>query len=241
MARLNNILIEAKASKFRSANGFSPSEPINLKSVLLKLNVLTLFRPLSSDFSGMCMKDMDGHGFMLINSNNPIGRQHFTIAHELFHLFEEEKIIPHVCNPGGGGKNASEQNADAFAAELLMPKEGLWNLIPENELKNKNISLPTILKIEHYYSVSRLALLFRLLNIDAISKNRKEEIDNMSPAGTAWNYGYDTSLYKAGNEGLVIGDYGEKARLLFEKSKISEGHYLELLSKINRNAEEKEN
>ena len=35
-----------------------------------------------------------------------------------------------------------------------------------------------------------------------------------------------------GNENLVIGDYGEKARSLFENEKISEGHYLELLSLI---------
>jgi hypothetical protein len=49
---------------------------------------------------------------------------------------------------------------------------------------------------------------------------------------TAREYGYDVSLYNLGNEGLVIGDFGEKARKLFDAEKISEGHYLELLHKI---------
>jgi hypothetical protein len=47
---------------------------------------------------------------------------------------------------------------------------------------------------------------------------------------SACEYGYDRALYQKGNEGLVIGDYGEKARLLFEQGKISEGHYNELMN-----------
>ena len=49
-------------------------------------------------------------------------------------------------------------------------------------------------------------------------------------------------IYEAANEGLVIGDFGEKARNLFDKEKISESHYMELLSKISINGtQENEN
>ena len=44
---------------------------------------------------------------------------------------------------------------------------------------------------------------------------------------------HDLSLYEAGNNGMVIGDFGEKARLLFESGRISEGHYYELLNMIS--------
>ena len=239
MAKLDHKTIDHKTALFRIKNGLSLTESINLKSLLLKLNILTLFRPLSETFSGMCLKDAGGNGFMMINSNNPIGRQHFTIAHELYHLFEEHLVAPHKCNPGHG-KNPSEQHADAFAAALLMPKEGLLTFIPESELQH-NISIATILKIEHYYSVSRSALLFRLQNIGAIHKPNREIFEKLSPVSTASDYGYNTSLYFKGNEGLVIGDFGEKARGLFESGKISEGHYLELLSKINNGYHHPEN
>ena len=163
----------------------------------------------------MCLKDSSEHRFMLINSNQPQGRQHFTIAHELYHLYIEDKPTPHKCNPGYGSKNLTEQCADMFASSLLMPEAGICQLIPETELKTKNISIATVLKLEHYFSVSRQALLYRLLNI-----------------------GYDTALYEPANEGLVIGDFGEKARHLFEQEKISESHYIELLHKININGTE---
>ena len=42
--------------------------------------------------------------------------------------------------------------------------------------------------------------------------------------------GYDSDLYTPGNEGLVIGDFGSKARKLFDEERISEGHYIELLN-----------
>ena len=241
MAKLDLRTIKLKAAKFRLNNGLSQTEAINLKSLLLKLDVLTLFRPLSDNFSGMCLKDSYGKGYILINSNNPKGRQHFTIAHELYHLFEEGNIVPHKCNPGSSSKNSSEQNADTFAAMLLMPEEGLWGLTPEHEFKEKNISLATILKIEHYYSVSRSALLFRLQNINVLTKQNREMLGKLSPVATANDYGYDTSLYFGGNEGLVIGDFGEKARKLFESRKISEGHYLELLSKISNDEKPSKN
>ena len=172
----NKFIIEKQVAEFRIDNGLSLSEPITLKSLLLKLNILTVFRPLSENFSGMCLKDNSGHRFMLINSNQPRGRQHFTIAHELYHLFIEKKPTPHRCNPGNNSKNLTEQYADMFASSLLMPEAGICQLIPEVELKTKNISVATILKLEHYFSVSRSALLYRLLNIGIITESVRSRL-----------------------------------------------------------------
>ena len=237
----NRFIIEKQVSAFRTDNGLSASEPVTLKSLLLKLNILTVFRPLSDNFSGMCLKDNSGHRFMLINSNQPRGRQHFTIAHELYHLFIEEKPTPHKCNPGYS-KNFVEQSADMFASLLLMPESGICQLVPENELKTKSISMATILKLEHYFSVSRSALLYRLLNIGLISESTRSQFAEVGVKNSARCFGYDTALYEAANEGLVIGDFGEKARNLFDKEKISESHYMELHGKININGtQENEN
>lgn len=234
----NKFIIEKQVSEFRTDNGLSSSEPITLRSLLLKLNILTIFRPLSENFSGMCLKDSSEHRFMLINSNQPQGRQHFTIAHELYHLYIEDKPTPHKCNPGYGSKNLTEQCADMFASSLLMPEAGICQLIPETELKTKNISIATVLKLEHYFSVSRQALLYRLLNIGLIAESTRSKLAEAGVKYSARCFGYDTALYEPANEGLVIGDFGEKARHLFEQEKISESHYIELLHKININGTE---
>lgn len=223
-------LIERQAAEFRQHIGVGDTQAVNMKSLLLRLNVLTLFRPLSKSFSGMSLKSPSGERFMLINSNQPRGRQHFTIAHEFYHLFIEENPIPHKCGEEGI-KSESEQCADAFALMFLMPHTAILQMIPTEELNGK-ISLATVIRLEHYFSVSRQAIINRLCDTGFINRKQRDIMLSFPAIRTAKEYGYDTSLYHPGNENLVIGDFGEKARKLYDEEKISEGHYRELLSKI---------
>lgn len=225
------IKIEKQAAEFRQKYGFTSSDPIRLKSLLIKLNVITIFKPLSDNFSGMAIKVEDNH-FILINSKHSIGRQHFTICHELYHLYIQENFTPHHCQTATfNKKNKIEYSADLFAAYLLMPNEGIISLIPDEQLKKDKITLETILKIEHYFSCSRTALLYRLKEMQLISNKTFEEYKK-NIILTARKYGYDNSLYKSGNKGVVIGDFGTLAKQLFDKEKISEGHYAELMNSI---------
>lgn len=223
-------LVESQVSKFRQMTGLSDSEAVNLKSLLLKLNVLTIYRPLSDNFSGMSLKSSDKR-FMLVNSNHPKCRQHFTIAHELYHLYIDPNPTPHNCM-ASFKKNDVEQCADAFALMFLMPADGVRQMIPENELMAGRISLASVLRIGHYFSVSYSAVLNRLLDLRLIDRNERDSFKEYPVKKTAREYGYDITLYEPGNDNLVIGDFGEKARKLFDAGKISEGHYLEMLHKI---------
>lgn len=223
-------LVESQVSKFRQTTGLSDSEAVNLKSLLLKLNVLTVFRPLSNNFSGMSLKSGDNR-FMLINSNHPRCRQYFTIAHELYHLYIEPNPTPHNCM-ADGKKSDVEQCADAFALMFLMPADGVRQMIPDNEILEGRVSLASVLRIGHYFSVSYSAVLNRLSDLKLIDRSDRDFLKTYPVKRTARGYGYETTLYEPGNENLVIGDFGEKARRLFDEEKISEGHYMELLHKI---------
>jgi len=224
--------VSIKAFDFRKDQSLSEIEPVNCKSLLLKLNTLTCYRPLSDNFSGMCLKK-DDLTFMLINSNHPRGKQHFTIAHELYHLFIQSNFKPHLCNPGNSvGADLDEKMADAFAAELLMPEMGLKKMIPLVELENKEISISTILKLENYFSVSHAALVNRLVSLRMINSGQYDFFIHLKIKQTAKEYGFGLSLYEPGNEGAVIGDYGIIAKKLFSENKISESHYYELMNII---------
>ena len=230
-------LLERKAGEFRQFAGLSDAEAVNLKSLLLKLNVLTLYRPLSNTFSGMSLRSPGGERFMLVNSNQPRSRQHFTIAHELYHLFIEDNPLPHNSIPENS-KSESEQCADAFALLFLIPYQGILQLIPVDELQSKRITLATVIRLEQYFGVSRQAMLNRLVDAGFISRSEREAFAVYPVILSAREYGYDTSLYKPGNENLVIGDFGERARKLYDGGRISEGHYRELLHKIGINGDE---
>jgi len=241
----NNIQLEVKADSFRTNQGIGTKDPVRLRSLLSHLNVITIYKPLSGNFSGMAIKINDDKNepirFMLINSSHSIGKQHFTICHELYHLYIQDKFTSMSCQTGRYDKKDKEEyNADVFASYLLLPEYGVKSLIPLEELRKDKIKLQTVIKLEQYFSCSRSAILYRLKELSIItSKKYNEYKDNVKRS--AIQHGYSKSLYEPGNQNLAIGDYGTLARLLYEKEKISQTKYLSLLLELGMNAEEVEN
>jgi Zn-dependent peptidase ImmA (M78 family) len=225
------LKLKLYASELRRKAGYNSIEPVNFMILLKQLDVLTLFSPLSQDFSGLSIKE--GHNrFMLINCNHSLGRQNFTIGHELYHLYFDKDFVPHKCNAGlFPARNANERLADIFASHLLLPGEGILLYIPEKELIKNAIKLPTLLKIEQTYCSSRKALLHQLSEMELISR---EYIDHFSlnVQSGARQYGYSLELYNPTVANALVGAYGSLANKLLEQDKISEGHFSELMSAI---------
>lgn len=233
---MNNYQLQKAASDFRIKNGIGACEPIRMKSWLPKLGVIAVFKEMTDKFSGMALKTGD-YRFIIINSEHRVSKQHFTIAHELYHLFIQEDFTYEFSNAGQfNKKNKIEYEADWFAAYLLMPEDCLLSLIPKNELAKNKITLATIVKIEQYFACSRMSLLIRLEGMNLIDFNKYDSYTR-GVEQSALMFGYDTTLYNKGNAGLVIGDYGAKAKKLFDDNKISESHYIDLMKDIWKDVE----
>lgn len=230
MRRLSEFDAELLAVRFRNMLHLPQDAPIVVKEVLEQLGILTVFRPLSEGSYGMSIKTNDGLRFMLVSSNSTVGRQHFTIAHELYHLYYDEKPTPHMC--GVDGKSPLEQSADMFASNLLLPRVGLLAMLPESYSETKQVDIATIVKMEQKFQVSRKALLYRLRRLSIIGEEQLQTLLMAPIRDVALRRGYDTSVYDKGNDGLVIGDYKSLATDIFEKGLISEGHYNELLNAL---------
>ena len=230
MRRLSEFDAELLAVRFRNMLHLPQDAPLNVKEVLEQLCILTVFRPLSDGSYGMSIKTKDGLRFMLMSSNSTIGRQHFTIAHELYHLYFDEKPTPHMC--GVDGKSPLEQSADMFASNLLLPRVGLLAMLPESYSEIKQLDIATIVKMEQRFQVSRRALLYRLRRLAIINEEQLQTLLSAPIRDVAMRRGYDTSVYEKGNDGLIIGDYKSLATDIFEKGLISEGHYNELLNSL---------
>ena len=216
---------------FRNRYGYNVTEPINLISLLHRLDILAIFKPLSEDFSGISIK-IDNNRFMMVNCDHSLGRQNFTIAHELYHLYLDKSFEPHKCQTGLFPKNnPTERIADNFAAQLLLPEEGLLQLIPEGEMEKDKIQLATILKLEQTYGSSRLALLNQLTKMGMTTKGFDEKYQK-SVKTIARQHGYSIDLYEPTTEKAILGTFGSLATKLFEKDQISESHYLELMMSI---------
>lgn len=231
MVAFNDKILEVRANKFRRMYGISDDASIDFEKLLRTLDVLTVYRPLNGDISGMALRTKNSN-FMLVNSNNSVGRQHFTIGHELYHLFVQEVFSFQMCKAGKfDKKDREEYNADVFSSYLLMPEAGIIKQIPETELAwGGEISLATIIKLEQYFGVSRSAILIRLDKIGLLRSDYSKYTKDVKKS--AIEHGYTVKLYEATNEANVIGNYGIKAKELFDKEKISESHYLSLMFDI---------
>lgn len=233
------LAAEDLAKKFRTDNGYSTSEPIIIKTLLMKLRILTMFRPLSENAYGLSTRSADKEDkFILVNSESSRGRQHFTIAHELYHLFIDENPQPHICRKDGK-KDRTEIMADAFASALLMPMEGVIKSIPNEEIVSRSVSLATVFSLEQYFRVSHQSMLYRLRRLGLISEDTLQSMLSIKIREVAPLYGiFDMSLYDKGNEGVLLSDYGIRARILFDKEKISESHYIQLMKLIGNGKED---
>jgi len=224
-----------KSSDFRSKNGIGAKDPIPFKALLSKLSILCVFKPLSDEISGM-VGQLKKVKFMLINSNHSIGRQNFTIAHEIYHIFYDKYFKTTIVDFKNDNEG-EEKKANTFASYLILPEDGLIDLIPEKEKSKNRITIQTLVKIEQYYQASRRALLFRLKNMNFIDDKYIEK-NNNSIINQARMLGYDISLYLKGNENVVIGEYTSLAKVLYDNDIISESNYIDYLIDIGINPKE---
>lgn len=233
MVTFNDKILEVRANKFRREKGIGNENAVDFEKLLRSLDVLAYFRPINGDFSGIALKTQNSN-FMMINTRFSLGRQHFTIGHELYHLFIQEGFTFQKCNAGQfNKKDREEYNADIFSSYFLMPEAGIIKLIPEEELAwGGEISLATIIKLEQYFGVSRTALLIRLDKLGLLRGDYSHFRVNIKKS--AVEHGYSTKLYDTTEteKEKVIGNYGSKAKELFDKDKISESHYHSLMNDI---------
>ncbi len=178
-----------------------------------------------SDFESKISSDM----LIGINSNMSIGRQNFTLAHELYHLlYEENKNNFVICDYSS--ESESEIEANIFASYLLIPYEGLKRYV-----KNMNISkwsLDDVIAAEQYYQISHMALLFRLVEQNFITEEESLEFQNVKISHEARIRGFNDDLYYPSPEDrkyFSLGNYVKSVGKAYTSNKISVGKKDELL------------
>lgn len=178
-----------------------------------------------SDFESKISSDM----LIGINSNMSIGRQNFTLAHELYHLlYEENKNNFVICDYSS--ESESEIEANIFASYLLIPYEGL-----KRYAKNMDISkwsLDDVIAAEQYYQISHMALLFRLVEQNFITEEESLEFQNVKISHEARIRGFNDDLYYPSPEDrkyFSLGNYVKSVGKAYSSNKISVGKKDELL------------
>lgn len=120
-----------------------------------------------------------GHLFVMVNSDLPLSKQIFAVAHELYHIYcYLEENDPVLAQSGSilesdvlddAAKEVEDMEANAFAALLLAPKERLEEQTDVYNLSYKNISTQTVLRIMDIFAIPYKAAVLRLFEEDKIN------------------------------------------------------------------------
>jgi len=143
-----------------------------------EMDIKVIFLPMNSDISGGSTIDDTFGMAILINANDAPWRRNFDLAHEFFHILTWEYFTPEeIYADEAGGKSKVERLADVFAASLLLPEEEIRKEF-EARIKNKYVSFLNLVEIARDFEVSIEALLWRLVNLGLLKKEKiKEELE----------------------------------------------------------------
>ncbi|RAP44575.1 MAG: hypothetical protein BZ135_08010 [Methanosphaera sp. rholeuAM6] len=223
----NNYLeLSEKANMCRRLWGIDEYTPIDIFRIVLEKveNVTICFFNTEENLSGSSIRSKN-QNIIFINSRHPLGRQRFTLAHEIYHLKYDKEFVN--CDIDHGNDLVEEQ-ADQFASCLLMSNGALFNYEIENSIMEWN--LDKIIQAEQYFQISHKAMLRRLKTLGKISE---EDAEILLPGITyeAQIRGYDTKLYKpfSDDKNLILGNYIQMVKKASDNNLITDSKKDELL------------
>lgn len=173
---MDTVRIGALAEEY--AQRYNPQRvaPFPYENILEECQDLDIFfSPLKdTEVSGATLFK-DGQFSILINSDKPENRQHFTLAHELAHYFLHKELLQEegglideddqldgdriLYRLDSATRNQLETEANRFAASLLMPRE---------LVKDAWKSTGTIEECAKIFKVSTIAMNIRLAELGLV-------------------------------------------------------------------------
>lgn len=149
-------------------------ERIPVEHIAKQLGVEVIHDESLDKIAGMLIR-RGGRTVIAVNGNDPAQRRRFTIAHELGHLRlhpGRELFLDHSFRVNFRDENSStatrleEIQANAFAAELLMPSERVMRAFLDESANATDINPDELIaRLAERFDVSRLAMGFRLANL----------------------------------------------------------------------------
>ena len=228
---IDKMALLLKSQELRQHFGEDINSPTDIFALVTTIEKLTLVRyPMSDNLSGMCIK-ADGSRVIAINSKMSLGRQRFSLAHELYHLYYDENMTA-ICSATMNTGSETERSADMFTAFFLMPPSSLKSKVASmRKDEDPHINLEDVIQLEQYYGVSHQAMLNQLIDIGVITKIQAAAMKTgVTRAAAA--HGFSTDLYRelpADKQYQTNGYLIEQASIALAQDLISEGKYEEIL------------
>jgi Zn-dependent peptidase ImmA (M78 family) len=171
--------IEEKASDVLRRHSVVDA-PVPIEEIARQEGLRIIVSAFTGDISGALIRS-EGMAGIAVNSNQLLPRRRFTIAHELAHyLLDHRPDEDHIDweftvlrrdDKSAAGTDMREIEANALAANLLMPKEFLRRDLAKYLNRNGVLELSEDDRVvlARKYKVSGVAMTYRLVNLGFIA------------------------------------------------------------------------
>lgn len=128
---------------------------------------------------GLTLRLEEGGVLVAVNRDHAVERRLFSYAHELCHVVADQaKSATVSAEPGK--KEPAETRADVFAADFLMPQEGVLGFLKGSlgrlfKGKLSGSHWPEAAQLARYFAVSYQAAVYRLNNLDLVSDEIRDQ------------------------------------------------------------------
>ena len=150
--------LEGRATELRRSWGLGDGPVHEVVRLLERNGIVVAFIPSSCERVDAFSFWQRGQPFVFIVEGKPPSRQRFDAMHELGHLLVHADAIP--------GDKQLEVEANAFAAEFLMPRAGL---LPH--LRGMRPTLEAFYELKKHWGVSAAALIRRAFDLGVIRES----------------------------------------------------------------------
>ena len=148
---------------------------------ILSLYARVLYYPMGEDsvwgftrIVGTSVKESGGKPFVAINSSIPVDCQVFAAAHELYHIWFDEKaeIVPANVNDESV-EDRNELKANRFAAEFLVDQDLLLKELKTYSISADGITIKDILHLSALFTVPYRTMAKRLYETGVYTKKER--------------------------------------------------------------------
>lgn len=166
----------------RNSLGLNETQPLDdiLRSLERTTDLQIFVRPLGEDGISGAYWTSHETPFVLVNGDQPVARQRFTLAHEFGHhrLGHGNQIDKEIV---GAGVSPMEIEANAFAAAFLMPQAALAKAL--ERLGRPQIDFEVLITLATLFGVSARAMRIRLETVGELKRKEIEEFDELIAGG----------------------------------------------------------
>jgi Zn-dependent peptidase ImmA (M78 family) len=170
---LNRSEVERKARDLITRTGLGI--PLDVEAAAESLNLSVVQQDFESSVSAMLVVK-DGHGVIGVNTNHHPNRRRFSVAHEIGHyllhrdsasVFVDAAPVFFRDDTSSAGTAQQEVEANAFAAELLMPAATLRERLEQQSVDPYDDA--AVHRLARAFGVSTQALTIKLVRLGLIS------------------------------------------------------------------------